>query len=181
MNDYKLMNIYDLEEFVEDIMIEGDRGILFCFGTSFISKLIKAKTAKYPSEIVPSHVALMSNKFIYESTTSESVVDNKKIKSGVRRWLLKDFIKAEKSRLTKYCYISHKWSYDIADEFIHLPYGKDIILEFLLKDGSEGDSKGLICSQYANKCIEYPLKKACPTPAEMFRVEKGRYNLNIVE
>lgn len=180
MNDCKLLNIFELEDIVDD-MSDNERGILFCFGTSFISKLIQAKTRLNVNELVPSHVALFSRDIIYESTTSEVCVNNKNIRQGVRRWLTQDFIKSEKNKLTKYVYIPHEWSQFIADKYVHLPYGKDTILDFLLKDGSDGTSKGLICSQYVNKCIVNPLNKLCPTPAEIFRVEKNRYNLFVYE
>lgn len=179
MNELRLMNIYDLEDLVDDM--ENEKGILFCFGTSFISKLIQAKTRLSKHEIVPSHVALLSKDYIYESTTSEANINHKTIREGVRRWLTKDFIETEKDKLTKYIFISHYWDNKVADEFVHLPYGRDTILDFLLKDGSDGDSNGLICSQYVNKCIRVPLNKLCPTPADLFRAEKKRYNLTIIQ
>ena len=47
MQDCKLMNIYELEDYNEDYMDYNSMGLLFCFGTSFISKLIMAKTRLY--------------------------------------------------------------------------------------------------------------------------------------
>lgn len=181
MQDCKLINIYELEDYIEDYMSPNSMGILFCFGTSFISKLIIAKTRLTPQEIVPSHVALITKYHIYESTTSEEKVGAKTIRQGVRRWQISDFIQAEKNKLTKYVYIPHSFSINKADQCIHLPYGKDTILDFLLKDGSEGDSKGLICSQFANMCILNRHYKACPTPADLFRQEVKRHGLCVYE
>ena len=181
MTDFKLMNIYELEEFVTKRMTKNEKGILFCFGTSFISRIIIAKTRLDKNELVPSHVALLTKDFIYESTTDEEKIGYKKIKQGVRRWLTKDFLNAEKSKLTKYVYIPHEWSTSIAENYVHYPYGKDTILDFLLKDGSEGESHGLICSQYANMCIKYKSKKNCPTPVDLFRLEQKRLDINILE
>lgn len=180
MNTIRLMNIYDLEDFTEEMSI-NDKGILYCFGTSLVSRLIQAKTRRTPNELVPSHVALYSRDLIYESTTSEVDINNKHIRSGVRRWLTDDFIEAEKDRLTKYIYLSNPWAGASADLFVHLPYGKDTIVDFLLKDGSDGDSKGLICSQFANMCIRYPHQKQCPTPADLFRQELKRHKISIIE
>lgn len=181
MIELRLMNIYDLEDFINDDMTDNERGVLFCIGTSFISRLIIAKTRKIKNEIVPSHVALLSKEFIYESTTGEAHVNNKYIRQGVRRWLTSDFIKAEKDKLTKYIFIRHNWDVKIADQYVHLPYGKDIILDFLLKDGSDGDSKGLICSQFVNKCINLKHQLACPSPADLLRAAKQLYKISIVE
>lgn len=181
MIELKLMNIYDLEYFIYDEFDNTTTGVLFCFGTSLISRIIQAKTRLNKHEIVPSHVALLTKNFIYESTTGEEHIDNKYIRQGVRRWLISDFIKAEKSKLTKYIVIKHPVDIWKANQYIHLPYGKDIILDFLLKDGSNGDSKGLICSQYANKCIEPHSPLACPSPADLLRIAKKYYGLEIVE
>ncbi len=181
MQDCKLMNIYELEDYNEDYMDSNSMGLLFCFGTSFISKLIMAKTRLYNNEIIPSHVALITKDLIYESTTSVEEVDNKTIRQGVRRWQMKDFIKVEKDKLTKYVYVPHKFSIQKADSLVHLPYGKDTILDFLLKDGSDGDSKGLICSQFANICILNHHYKSCPTPADLFRAEIQRHQLSVYE
>lgn len=165
----ELMNVYELEEFINKKMTKDSKGLLFCFGTSFISKLIQAKTRLNPKEYVPSHVLMLSKTILYESTTSEEKVGFKKIKEGVRRWQVKDFLQAEKGKVTKYIYIDVDWNSKKADEYVHLPYGKDTILDFLLKDGSDGDSHGLICSQYANLCTKVLPNKACPNPAELYR------------
>lgn len=181
MIELKLLNIYDLEYLIEDDMEYNTTGVLFCFGTSLISRIIQAKTRITKGEIVPSHVAILTKNYIYESTTGEEHIDNKYIRQGVRRWLTSDFIKAEKSKLTKYIFVKHPVDIWKANQYVHLPYGKDIILDFLLKDGSEGDSKGLICSQYVNKCIEPKATTACPSPADLFRIAKKYYGLEIVE
>lgn len=55
------------------------------------------------------------------------------------------------------------------EKYLFYPYGKDTIVDFLLKDGSDGDSKGLICSQYANICSEILEDEPCPSPAVLFR------------
>lgn len=179
MIEYKLMNIYELEDLIEDN--EGkSSGVLFCFGTSFISRLIMAKTRLSKNEIVPSHVSLIYGNFIYESTTGEERVGHKYIRHGVRRWLLADFIKAEKSKLTKYIYLPAILNILKAEQCVHLPYGKDIILDFLLKDGSDGESNGLICSQYANLCLVNPHNKVCPSPADLLRMFKRKLNISIV-
>lgn len=180
MNTIKLMNIYDLEDFIEDMSLDS-KGVLYCFGTSLVSRLIQAKTRRNPNELVPSHVALLSRRIIYESTTSEVEINNKHIRAGVRRWQTDDFINSEKSRLTKYIFLPNPWSSESADLFVHLPYGKDTIVDFLLKDGSDGDSKGLICSQFANMCIRYKHNLKCPTPADLFRQEIKRHNITFIE
>lgn len=165
-----LLNIKELEEYFDEF--PNSTGVLFCFGTSFISKLIQAKTRKTATEIVPSHVAMVCDNHIYESTTSVEKVGHKTIRSGVRRWHLKDFIKAEHQKQTEYAFLYTGYlDRELADSYIHLPYGKDTILEFLLKDGSEGESHGLICSQYAN-LVTQMLTKKCPNPAEMYRKAK---------
>lgn len=163
---------YTLEQLKESFKnsnSKGRRGILFCFGDSFISKVIQLKTREYKNEIVPSHVAMIYDNFLYESTSASEKVGNKRIPSGVRRYLLKDFFKLEQGKNTKYVF------YDMGDlplnrldKYTHLPYGKDTIVDFLVKDESTGDSKGLICSQYAN-LVTRLLDKPCPNPAEMYR------------
>lgn len=175
MTEYKLMNIYDLIEHLNN-QSKFKQGLLFCFGTSFISKLIQAKTKNNPNELVPSHIAMIVGNHVYESTTSTEKVGYKKIKGGVRRWLLDDFFEAEKSKLTRYIFIPEVVWEHICEEHVHLPYGKDTILDFVLKDGSDGDSHGLICSQYANLCIKYPMKSLCPSPAELmrFKIKTGK-------
>lgn len=157
-----------LEE-LKTLIQKGDTGLLFCFGTSFISRVIQSKTKEYDNELVPSHVAIIvDGKLLYESTSAPEKVGNKNIPAGVRRYLLKDFFKLEKTKQTKYYFYPVEIIMNKAEQYIHLPYGKDIIVDFLLKDGSDGDSKGLICSQYANLCTEI-LEDACPSPAVLFR------------
>ena len=161
-----IMNLKELEEYTDYFY----SGLLFCFGTSMISKIIQAKTKKYDKELVPSHVAMIYDNHIYESTTDVAHVGYKTIKSGVRRWLLSDFLKSEHSKQTEYAVLVLPYfEKDKADSYIHLPYGKDTILDFLLKDGSDGDSHGLICSQYANIVTQLLPKKKCPNPAELYR------------
>lgn len=167
-----IINVHDLEKYLKH---SSKAGVLFCFGTSFISRLIQAKTKLYPTERVPSHVALIYSGFIYESTTESPTVNKKHIPPGVRRWLLSDFMKSEKKKQTSYAILDlplEMFNEIILEESIHLPYGKDTILDFVLKDGSDGDSSGLICSQYANMVVQLlPLVK-CPTPADLYRKAK---------
>lgn len=166
INPTPLLNVKELDE----VLNERYSGIIFCFGTSLISRVIQAKTKIYEDELVPSHVALYYGDNIYESTTSEATVGYKRIKQGVRRWLIKDFIKAEYRKQTKYVVFEVDYlEREKADEYVHLPYGKDTILDFLLKDGSDGDSHGLICSQYANLVLQILPNKKCPTPADLYR------------
>lgn len=146
--------------------------ILFCFGTSFISRLIMVMTRENEEETVPSHVAIIYKNFIYESTNSSEKVGNKKIPSGVRRWLLKDFLMAEKKKDTSYELYPVTINEKELEKNIHLPYGVDTIVDYALKDGSDGVSKGLICSQYGNK-VTGLIQKDCVTPAEMYRFVKG--------
>lgn len=143
-------------------------GILFCFGDSFISKVIQLKTRLNKNEIVPSHVAIIFNDILYESTSAPERVGNKRIPSGVRRYLLKDFYKIEKDKNTKYFFYDKEISQKELDKYVHLPYGKDTIVDFLIKEESTGDSKGLICSQYANN-VTHLLDESCPTPADLYR------------
>ena len=162
---FSLLTIDELRRILKD----DDIGLLFCFGTSFISQIIQAKTRLYNGEVVPSHVAMIINDFIYESTTDEIDIGKKHIPSGVRRWLLSDFIKSEKKRNTLYYFSNavevHK---DIAEQHIHRPYGKDTIIDYLLTDKSKGKSNGLICSQYVNLCTGL-IGQSCVTPAELYR------------
>ncbi len=144
-------------------------GLLFCFGTSFISKLIQAKTRQHPYEQVPSHVAVIFGNYIYESTTEVVKVNKKTIPSGVRRWLITDFIKNEKKKDTAYFFYPVILQLETAESFVHYPYGKDIILDYLLQDGSDGSKYGLICSQYANKVAGEPINQEVVSPAELFR------------
>lgn len=150
-------------------LIDKDTGLLFVFGSSFISKLIQAKTRKFKREVVPSHVAIIyKGKFLYESTVASESVGNKTIPSGVRRFLLSDFFISEADKESKYYFVPMNVSITELEKHVHLPYGKDIILDFLLKDGSDGESEGLICSQYANLVTKL-LDMDCPSPANMFR------------
>lgn len=65
-------------------ILKSDTGLLFCFGTSFISRVIQAKTKLYDEEQVPSHVAMIVNgQFLYESTSAPEKLGNKRIPSGV--------------------------------------------------------------------------------------------------
>lgn len=159
-------DLYKLKEKLQDCKIR--RGILFCFGDSFISKVIQLKTRKSRNEIVPSHVAMIYDNVLYESTSAPEQVGNKRIPSGVRRYLLKDFYKLEQYKNTKYLFFDCDLSLKLLDKYIHLPYGKDTIVDFLVKDASTGDSKGLICSQYTNAVTKL-LDKQCPTPADLYR------------
>lgn len=175
---YELTDIMTLKE-LEETLKQYNTGLIFCFGTSMISRIIQAKTKKYDTEIVPSHVAMFYGNYLYESTTDVIHVGYKTIKAGVRCWLLKDFIKAEHKKQTEYAILSLPYfEKDRADEYVHLPYGRDTILDFLLKDGSDGDSHGLICSQYANIVTSILPKKRCPNPAELYRKAKEITNKN---
>lgn len=161
------MEIFSLNEI--KALIQNDTGILFCFGTSFISRIIAAKTRLVETEIVPTHVALIVNgKFLYESTSQPEKLGNKTIPAGVRRYLLKDFYKLETKKNTTYAFYPCSVNNDKLEKYIHYPYGKDLILDLLLTDGSDGESKGLICSQYAN-VVTGLMDSPCPTPATMYR------------
>lgn len=164
MTDLTLFNSSDLSKLINNY----DVGILFCFGKSMISKLIRAKTRVNAYEIVPSHVAIVFNGYIYESTTEVVHVNNKIIPSGVRRWQLKDYFKAERKKETEYYFYPTVIYTDELEKYVHYPYGRDTIVDFLLQDGSDGVSKGLICSQYANRVTKL-MTKDCPSPAELFR------------
>lgn len=156
-------------DMLKAIITKGDTGLLFCFGTSFISRVIQSKTKEYDKEVVPSHVAMISNgEFLYESTSASEKLGNKRIPAGVRRYLLKDFYKLEKQKETKYYFYPCELDSNQMEKYLFYPYGKDIIVDFLLKDGSDGDSKGLICSQYGNICSKI-LEESCPSPAVLFR------------
>lgn len=146
------------------------QGILFHFGTSMISQIIMRKTRQSPDEVVPSHAAMVYNGYIYESTSADERINGKTIPSGVRRYLLRDFFKKEKEKDTKYYYYPFaNFSRAKMEQAVHKPYGKDIIIDFLIKDESDGDSKGLICSQYVNLCTNIIEGVNCPSPAELFR------------
>lgn len=155
---------------LKTLICKGDTGLLFCFGTSFISRVIQAKTKEYDGEQVPSHVAMIVNgEFLYESTSAPEKLGNKRIPSGVRRYLLKDFYRLEKTKETEYYFYPIDLLNSQMEKYLFYPYGKDIIVDFLLKDGSDGDSKGLICSQYANICSEVLPDNPCPSPAVLLR------------
>lgn len=152
-------------------IIGNSSGLLFCEGNSFNSKLIRAKTRELIDERVPSHVAIIYRGFIYESTTREVDIGYKTIPGGVRRWLLKDYYKSEANKNTLYGFFrvdDRLFNKDVMEDNIHRPYGIDIILDIALKNGSDGSSRGLICSQYANLVLSI-LDKTVPTPAELMR------------
>ena len=147
------------------------KGILFCIGSSLVSRIIQAKTREYDDEIVPSHVAIVYDGFIYESQSNSTDIDNKTIPSGVRRFRLKDFFKSEKGKRTQYVfYPISPINEELLEKYVFLPYGIDSIVDFLLKNKSDGKSKGLICSQYANKVLQILPDEPCPNPAQLFRV-----------
>lgn len=164
-----LMNLPDLKDYIANCHYDG---ILFCFGTSFISKLIQARTKVNPKEIVPSHVALTYGDFLYESTSNEERVGKKTIPAGVRRYLISDFFKAEQAKQTYYAFFPAVINILTAEEYIHYPYGMDIILDYALKNGSKGSKSGLICSQYGNRVTRLIPEKDIVTPAEMYRKAK---------
>lgn len=152
--------------------------ILFCFGDSLVSKLIMAKTRIEVGEIVPSHTAILVRgndgiMLVYESTTFGQKVYGKRIPSGVRRYLFSDFKSIEKDKSTKYYLATDKTtttidnSYEL-ERWIGYPYGIDSIIDFALKDDSDGESNGLICSQYTNKVFKL-MRDECPSPAELWR------------
>lgn len=165
---FKPVSIKTLKQILKAGNQTTTTGLLFCFGTSFISKLIQAKTRLYTGEVVPSHVAMIYNGFIYESTTSVEHVRNKTIGSGVRRWMLEDFLTCESKKKTTYVFVPYPLCGATLEAHVHLPYGKDTIVDYLMKDKSIGDSKGLICSQYANLCCGLIITPCC-TPADLFR------------
>lgn len=162
-------------DMLKALICKGDTGLLFCFGSSFISRVIQAKTKEYDEELVPSHVAMIvDGQFLYESTSAPERLGYKRIPSGVRRYLLKDFFKLEKNKNTKYYFYPCDLLNSQLEKYLFYPYGKDTIVDFLLKDGSDGDSKGLICSQYANICSEILVDEPCPSPAVLFRRIKSK-------
>lgn len=162
------MDLLTIDE-LKALITKRDTGLLFCFGTSFISKVIEFKTRKDENEKVPSHVAIIvDGTFLYESTSQPEKLYNKTIPAGVRRYLLKDFYKIEKDKSTKYFFYPCTLDYTRLERYIHYPYGKDTILDFALKNGSDGISKGLICSQYGNLASRL-MDKECPSPAELYR------------
>lgn len=159
------LTITDLKKLIN----KRDTGILFCIGKSFISKIIQAKTRRNCKEIVPSHVALIvDGTFIYESTSQDDRLGNKTIPAGVRRYLLKDFYRLERDKGTEYLFFPCDINKKELEKYVHYPYGKDIILDFVLKDGSNGESRGLICSQYVNKVTSI-IDMPCPSPADVYR------------
>lgn len=162
------MELIDIDT-LKKVITKGDTGILFCIGQSFISKIIQAKTRKNIKEVVPSHIALIvDGQFLYESTSQEATLKHKTIPAGVRRYLLTDFFKLERYKGNLYGFLPYEVDRFKLERYIHYPYGKDIILDFVLKDGSDGVSKGLICSQYANKVTGF-MDMICPSPADMYR------------
>lgn len=173
-----LLTIFDLEEQLKykgkGLKYVGN-GLLFCFGTSLVSRIIQMKTREYDDEVVPSHVAILYGQYIFESTTQQEHVNHKNIPEGVRMWLIDDFIEAEKNKLTKYYLYKmnrQEFDTDALMHNLHLPYGRDTIIDFVLKDKSNGDrTHGLICSQYVNKCTKLS-KQRCPSPADLFRIVK---------
>ncbi len=161
----ELINISELKH-----LLKNETGLLFCFGTSFISRIIQLKTRLDENEIVPSHVAVVLNgKFIYESTAAQDKLSTKTIPAGVRRYKIQDFYRLENGKDTKYFFYPYEnINLDKLETYVHYPYGKDTILDFVLKDGSDGVSKGLICSQYANK-VSGLMDMECPSPAVLYR------------
>lgn len=173
-DDINLLTIYDFEKKLKEKFGRwAGYGLVFCFGTSLISRIIQAKTRQYDGEVVPSHVLMIAGNMVLESTTDVCTVNHKRIPGGVRCWRLEDWAANEKNRLTKYYYYeTTRIDIDTATSLLHLPYGKDTIVDFLIKDKSEGDrTHGLICSQYANKCTQLS-KQKCPSPADLFRIVK---------
>ena len=169
VKEYNKVDLVSLD-ILKASILKSDTGLLFCFGTSFISRVIQAKTKLYDEEQVPSHVAMIVNgQFLYESTSAPERLGNKRIPSGVRRYLLKDFYRLEKGKETEYYFYPCDLLSSQLEKYLFYPYGKDTIVDFLLRDGSEGDSKGLICSQYANICSEILKDEPCPSPAVLFR------------
>lgn len=157
-------------DMLKALIYKGDMGLLFCFGSSFISRVIQAKTKEYDEELVPSHVAMIvDGQYLYESTSAPERLGSKRIPSGVRRYLLKDFFRLERNKNTEYYFYPCNLLSSQLEKYLFYPYGKDTIIDFLLKDGSDGDSKGLICSQYANICSEILEDEPCPSPAVLFR------------
>lgn len=153
--------------------------MLFCFGDSLVSRLIMAKTRLEAGEIVPSHtaIAVRGNDgiiFIYESTSFGQKIHGKCIPAGVRRYLFSDFKILEKDKSTTYYLATDKTtttidsSYEL-ERWVGYPYGIDSIIDFALKDDSDGESNGLICSQYANKVFRL-MRDECPSPAELWRI-----------
>lgn len=174
--DLILLSLDDLKRCVK----KGYNGVLFCFGKSFISQIIMAKTRLTKDEFVPSHVAMIvDGTYLYESTSAIERVGNKTIPAGVRRYLLKDFYKAERKKDTQYLLYDTDLPLDKLEKYIHLPYGKDTILDFVLRDGSDGESKGLICSQYANIVSQILPSVNCPSPAQLYRQAFKKEDLNI--
>ena len=165
------MDILTVAE-LKKLINKRDTGILFCFGKSFISKLIQANTRRDYRELVPSHIALIiDGTFLYESTSQDSKLGNKTIPAGVRRYLLKDFYRLEKDKETEYSFFPCEVNKRELEKYVHYPYGKDIILDFVLKHGSDGESRGLICSQYANKVTNI-VDMPCPSPVDLYRKAK---------
>jgi hypothetical protein len=170
------MEIMNLEE-LKILINKNDVGILFCFGASWISKAIQAKTRLNKKEKVPSHVAIIYKNFLYESTSQPAKLGNKTIPSGVRRYLLKDFFRLEKEKDTKYAFYPCEVDTNELEKYIHYPYGIDSIVDFLIKDESNGVSRGLICSQYGNKVTKI-MDMDCPSPAVLYRFCNNKEELD---
>lgn len=171
MND--ILTIKELKALIH----KGDTGLLFCIGKSFISQLIRAKTRLNENEIVPSHVAIIKDgTFLYESTSNSAKLGSKHIPAGVRRMLLKDFYRLDKDKETDYYFYPCVIDERLLEQYIHYPYGIDSIVDFVLKDGSDGVSRGLICSQYANK-VAHIMDNPCPSPAVLYRYVRSSEEL----
>ena len=82
---------------------------------------------------------------------------------------MKDFYRLEKGKETEYYFYPCNLLSSQLEKYLFYPYGKDTIVDFLLRDGSDGDSKGLICSQYDNICSEILEDETCLQPADLFR------------
>lgn len=175
-----IMNLVDFKDYLYLLKASGNDtdGLIFCFGTSLISRLIQARTKLNSSEVVPSHIALKIGEFLYESTSQPEKVGKKTIPAGVRRYYLSDFFLAESSKQTEYAFLPCKVHKYVAEDYIHYPYGKDIILDYVLRDGSDGSKTGLICSQYGNRVTRLIPEKDVVTPAELYRkavqISKGK-------
>lgn len=161
-----------LKEFQKTIKYVDYPVVVFAFGESMISKIIQIKTREYKQEIVPSHTFSVVDGFVYESTSAPDHLTDKTIPAGVRRYRTVDFFESEIGKKTNYMIFTPEsaiFNYDIAEKYVHYPYGKDSIVEFLVKDKSVGESRGLICSEYVNKCWNISTAKR-PSPADLYRI-----------
>lgn len=168
------MNLIGIDKLKSHIDYAGNwegkqQGLIFVFGDAFFSRLIQLKTRLDDDEIVPNHVAMYYDGYLYESTSSPREVGNKTIPAGVRRWKLSEYFNSELEDNNEYYVVPCELDQEVLEEHIHRPYGKDIILDFLLTNDSDGDSDGLICSQYANMASKIIRTDPAPTPAELFR------------